>query len=81
MPKFYKIRCQGGFRDGNVLPDPVDPGTEMEVDEALYKRLKQSDPDAWEVLESYERIPKSTRAKQTEEKPAEPRATKSGKAK
>lgn len=55
----YTVRCLYGFRDGNVFDRRINPGEVMDVSEGWFKRMRQSDPDTWEVLET--RVPPSTR--------------------
>ena len=62
MEKIYTIKCLGGFRDGNVIPRYIKPNEVLDVTERLYKRLMQSDPDAWEVMNTELRIPPPTKA-------------------
>ncbi len=55
----YKLLCLEGFHDGTLIPRRVAPGEILEdVPEAFYKRLMQSDPSAWQVLET--RVPDPT---------------------
>ena len=53
----YVIRSTGGFLDGNIIPRRISPGEVLEVDESTYRKLNQSDPDGWELVEK--RVPPS----------------------
>lgn len=63
MEKIYTIKCIGGFRDGMVYPRYIKNGEVLtDVDERLWHKLKQSDPDAFEVVQTVQRIPPPTKA-------------------
>ena len=70
METIYKIKCIGGFRDGNAWPKPIPNGTVLEVSEKQYHRLIQSDPGAFEVMETVKKVPPSTKAKPKPQKEA-----------
>lgn len=63
MQTTYKLKCHGGFRDGNVFPRYIKPNEVLEVDETTFRRLTQSDPAAFEVLEARKQVPPPTKAK------------------
>lgn len=63
MKKIYTLKCLSGFRDGNVFPRFINPGEVLEeVDERLYHRFIQSDPEGFEVLEVQTIIPPPTKS-------------------
>lgn len=73
MRKLYTIKCIGGFRDGNAYPRPIANNEVLkDVDERLFHRLQQSDPNGFEVLDVKTILPPSTKSKpkQTSEKKA-----------
>ena len=72
MKTIYTLKCISGFRDGNAFPRFIGPGEVLTVDEALFRRLTQSDPSGFEVLNVEKRVPPPTKA--------EPKQTKKGKA-
>jgi hypothetical protein len=57
----YRVRANTRFQDGNIIPREILKGEELEVDENTLKRLQQSDPDCFEMLEKI--VPPSTRGK------------------
>jgi len=62
MKTVYKLKCIGGFRDGNVFPRFIGPGEVLEgVDERLYNRFMRSAPGGFEVLDVVKIVPKSTK--------------------
>jgi len=61
MQTTYKIKCLRGFRDGMVLPEAVPPGKVLEVDGVLWNKIRKSDPDAFEVVDSVMRVPPPTK--------------------
>ena len=64
MKKIYTLKCIGGFRDGMVFPRAIGNNEILkDVDEALFLRLKQSDPDGFEVLEVQTIVPPPTKSK------------------
>lgn len=62
METKYKVKCLLGFLDGNAYPRRLGPGEVIEVDEATYRKLVQSDPQGFEVLEATKQVPPPTRA-------------------
>lgn len=56
----YRIKCEKGFRDGNVYPRFVRPGEIVEVNEATFKKMQQSDPMAFAYAEAQMIIPPSS---------------------
>lgn len=62
MKKIYVIKCIAGFRDGNAFPRFINPGEVLTVDEPLFRRLTQSDPSGFEILEQQTVIPPPTKA-------------------
>lgn len=55
----YRLTCELGFRDGNVFPRFVRPGEVVEVDEATYLKMRQSDPRAFNYADAPRMVPKS----------------------
>jgi hypothetical protein len=80
METRYTVKCVGGFRDGNVWPEPIPPNTVLELDEQTFNRLKQSDPDCWEILDVVKKVPPPTKSKPSAEEKAEAKAEKEAKA-
>lgn len=56
----YRMKCNRGFRDGNLFPRFVRPGEMIEVDEATFLKMRQSDPYAFEYASATRVIPPST---------------------
>lgn len=56
----YRMTCVLGFRDGMVYPRPIRPGEVVEVDEATFKKMQQSDPRAFEYSVAQRVIPPSS---------------------
>jgi hypothetical protein len=58
----YRVRANDGFHDGNVYPTVIQRGAVVDVDEDVYKKMLQSDPDGIELLEKV--IPNPKRKKE-----------------
>jgi hypothetical protein len=57
----YRIKANNGFRDGNVYPKAIPPGSILIVDEVTYKKMLQSDPDGIELIEKVVPNPKQVK--------------------
>jgi hypothetical protein len=45
------VRCTAHFTDGNCDPKTAKAGQVFDLTEAQYKRLKQSGPNNWELID------------------------------
>jgi hypothetical protein len=57
----YKVQANKGFLDGNIFPRRVHPGEIIVVDEQVYFKMKQSDPDSIELLDKLIPNPKKVK--------------------
>ncbi len=72
MEKLYTIKCIGGFRDGNAYPRAIGNNEILEgITEREYRRLIQSDPNGFEVLDVVRVVPPPTKSQTAAEKDAE----------
>ncbi len=68
MKKIYTLKCVGGFRDGNAYPRVIaNNETLKDVSEQQYRRLLQSDPSGFEVVDVVSVVPPSTKSKPKQE--------------
>lgn len=71
VEKLYTIKCVGGFRDGNAYPRAIANNEVLEgVTEREYRRLVQSDPNCFEVLDVVHVVPPPTKDESAAEKEA-----------
>ena len=71
MEKLYTIKCIGGFRDGNAYPRSIANNEILEgITEREYRRLVQSDPNGFEVLDVVHVVPPPTKDESAAEKEA-----------